>query len=306
MAKARRRPGRKGGGGGSGNPQRRAAEAHLAALVDPVERALARLRHLLVFGDASDPLQAVCVPALVLDAIVAANADVLPAERCVDDCTTLVHAYAQLGIKAQVRAVELTITDTRTGEASTHGSPTPWWEDGMIHGHTVVWIPQPGCLIDPTADQFAPLRAQDSGPVIATRSPGDEGPVRLQRGRLQLSYSLASHQASAELLDHPDAQADLLGHRRRGLNIASAALAVMDEHLPSARRRRIPHPRVAALLAAITGLPDSRTPEGDWRFAVPGPDGKPIHLRLDELPLAAKTPPVIPTEGLTHSGETRA
>jgi hypothetical protein len=41
----------------------------------------------------------------------------LPAERCVNDCLTVAHAYAQLGIAAEVRITELTVTDSVTGTA---------------------------------------------------------------------------------------------------------------------------------------------------------------------------------------------
>ena len=66
----------------------------------------------------------------------------LPAERCLDDCLSLACAYAQLVMPAQVRAAELVIT-VRDGRRATHGTLAPRWEDGMIHGHAVVWLPRP-------------------------------------------------------------------------------------------------------------------------------------------------------------------
>ncbi|MGH3392466.1 MAG: hypothetical protein ACRDOO_26660, partial [Actinomadura sp.] len=101
---------------------------------DPYERAVSRLSGLVAFLDSADPLQVVSVPPLVID-MLATEYELTP-QRCVDDCLTLVHAYAQLGIAAQVHAVELSITDTRTGTRSVHGSLVPRWEDGLLHGHT--------------------------------------------------------------------------------------------------------------------------------------------------------------------------
>jgi len=127
--------------------------------------------------DAAEPLQVTAVPALFLDAIAAEHS--LPAERCLDDCLSLACAYAQLGRDAQVRAAELVIT-VPDGRRATHGTLAPRWEDGMIHGHAVVWLPGPGHLVDVTAGQFPLIAAEGLGPVIAAgialpRPPGQAG-----------------------------------------------------------------------------------------------------------------------------------
>lgn len=57
------------------------------------------------------------------------------AGRFVDDCLTLTHAYAQLGIAAQVRAALVRIPHTRTGDSDVYGSVIPRWKDGLLHGH---------------------------------------------------------------------------------------------------------------------------------------------------------------------------
>jgi hypothetical protein len=67
---------------------------------------------------------------------------------------------------AQVRAAELVIT-VPDGRRATHGTLAPRCEDGMIHGHAVVWLPGPGHLVDVTAGQFPPIAAEGLGPVIA-------------------------------------------------------------------------------------------------------------------------------------------
>ena len=79
---------------------------------------------------------------------------------------------------------------------------------------------------------------------------------------------------------------------RRGMNVASAALALMAQQLPAERARQIP--RAAALLTATRDLPVEQTPAGDWRFTAPGTGGKPACLTLAEIPLPAGTPPAAP------------
>jgi hypothetical protein len=69
--------------------------------------------------DVSDPLQLTSLPPLFLDLVAAGYGDAIPAERCVDDCLILVHAYAQLGIAAEVRAAELVIPGLLPSRTST-------------------------------------------------------------------------------------------------------------------------------------------------------------------------------------------
>jgi hypothetical protein len=99
---------------------------------------------------------------------------------------------------AQVRAAELVIT-VPDGRRATHGTLAPRWEDGMIHGHAVVWLPGPGRLVDVTAGQFPLIAAEDLGPVIAAgimlprpaSQAGGTDRVGVIWGDLQLAYTLA-------------------------------------------------------------------------------------------------------------------
>lgn len=75
-------------------------------------------------ADPGDPIQLVALPALVLD-MVPAQFPWLPAERCVDDCVVLIHAYADLGIRAELRAAVLTVTQGRDGAFSAYGALAP-------------------------------------------------------------------------------------------------------------------------------------------------------------------------------------
>ncbi|MFC0861690.1 hypothetical protein ACFHYQ_05195 [Sphaerimonospora cavernae] len=277
----------------SGDPRRRAMAQKVAEQIDPVQRAAARVGGITAAVAPSDPMQLPTLLPLFIDMVATVN--LAPAERCLDDCMTLVHAYAQLGIPAQVRAVELTVTNTSTKSSVTHGSLTPRWEDDMIHGHTVVWLPTLEHLVDVTAEQFAEIAALDDGPIIA----GHRGPrlsgnapisIKVKRKDLLLTYTLASMPTSAALLDHPVPHAEAENYRRRGINVASAAVKILASSLPPGSTRLIPHKRAAALVEAVRELPEHLTPTEDQRFLLPGPDGEHVVAQLDEIPLPPGTP----------------
>ena len=298
MPKSRgRKPGRAGRRGNQpGDPRHRAALAQAAILTGPAAQARARLTRLLAFGDAADPLQVISVPPLYMDVIVAEAAGAVEEERCADDCVILACCYAHLGIAAEIRAATLTVTDTRDRSSTAHGTFTPRWEDGLLHGHTVVWIPAWRCLIDTTILQFLPEDSLSWEAVTARAAPTSQLPetVTASHGRFQITYALAPAEATAPVLGYPRMLEERDNLLRRGMNIASAALALMAEHLPAERARQIPHPRAAALLAATRNLPAGQTPAGDWRFTAPGTGGKPARLTLAEVPLPAGTPPTAP------------
>jgi hypothetical protein len=279
--------------GVSGDPQRRA----IAGLATAAERAAARM-DAAVRGDVSDPLQLTSLPPLFLDLAASGYGDLIPAERCVDDCLILVHAYAQLGIAAQVRTAELAITTASTGQHVSYGTLAPQWEDCMLRGHTIVWIPGLGHLVDPTAEQYPKIAACRGGPVIAagpaTAPNGDEvRRVETRRAGLQLAYTLTPAAATAALLNRPVVQAEGSGHARRGINVASQVVAWLAECQPPERIALIPNRRAAALIEAVRDLPEHPTAAGDRRFVLPGPHGEPVIVRLDEIPLPEGTPPAV-------------
>jgi hypothetical protein len=167
-----------------------------------------------------------------------------------------------------------------------------------MHGHAVVWLPGLAHLADVTAGQYPEIEAAGHGPVIAactllpgSDAAGDVVQVDVPWDGLQLAYTLAPLATTALMLDHPVMRADEDGHRRRGLNVASAAVRLLADFLPPEQARLIPHPRAAALAEAVRDLPDHRTAAGDLRFMLPGPDGHPVAARLDEIPLPDGTPP---------------
>ena len=303
MPKSRgRKPGRSGRQGNQpGDPRHRAALARARSLTGPAAQARARLIRLLAFGDAADPLQVISVPPLYMDVIVAEAAGVIEEERCADDCVILACCYAHLGIAAEIRAARLTVTDTRDRSSTTHGTLSPSWEDGLLHGHTVVWIPAQRCLIDPTILQFLPEDTLSWEAVIAHAAPGTRPAetVTASHGRFRVAYILAPAEATAPLLGYPrmlEERDDLL---RRGVNIASAALALMAEHLPADRARQSPL-TCRALLTAIRDLSAEQTPAGDWRSPPPARAASPPpHARRNRAP---SRNPASGSHALTHPG----
>jgi hypothetical protein len=249
-------------------------------------------------GDVSDPLQLTSLPPLFLDLVAAGYGDALPAERCVDDCLILMHAYAQLGIAAQVRAAELVVSRACAGQDVTYGTLAPWWEGGMLHGHTVVWIPGMRHLVDVTAEQYAEIAACRGGPVVAacpeTADSGDDvRRAQTRRTDLLLTYTLAPAAAMAALLNHPVMREEAGDHRRRGINVASQVVAWLAESQPSERISLMPNRRAAALVEAVRDLPEHPTAAGDRRFVISRPNGEPLMVRLDEIPLPEGTPPAV-------------
>ncbi|MFC5821135.1 hypothetical protein [Nonomuraea harbinensis] len=266
--------------------------SRVAEHADPVYRA-ARVAGMIAYRSPADPMQVPSVLPLFID-IVAAEY-LLPAERCLDDCMTLAYAYAQLGIPAHVRAAELSITNTLTKTTVVHGSLTPHWDDDMIYGHTVVWLPTLNHLVDVTAEQFPEIAALDQGPMIAGRDGYQaahipEERIQVKRKNLRMAYTLAPLDTTVALLDHPVPRASMADYHRRGVNVATAAVIILADSLPQERLALVPHRRAAALIEAVRELPEYRTPAGDRRFLLRGPDGAQIVVELDEIPLPVGTP----------------
>lgn len=266
--------------------------------LSPVARAQAFVGELIKAGDPSDPLLVTAVPAWFLALLTAGQ---VPAERCADDCVILAHAYAQLGLASQVRAAELTVADRATGLGQVFGTRQPCWRNGLLDGHTVLWLPDAGHLVDTTAGQYPPVAALHPGPVVTRLAcdPADDRrdgyghdafTVTIEVASADLHYTLAPLAASSTVLDHPVMTHEAAGHRRRGGNVAALTVSLLADHLPSGRSRDIPHPRVAALVDAVRSLPRHQTPDGDWRFEVTGPDGTPLARSLAEVPVPDGTP----------------
>ncbi|MFI6920026.1 hypothetical protein ACIBIZ_08735 [Nonomuraea spiralis] len=91
-------------------------------------------------------------------------------------------------------------------------------------------------MIDVTAEQFLEIAAGDEGPVVAGRTgrqaaqdPAER--VHLKRKQVRMTYTPAPLETTVALLDHPVPQASLSAYRRRGVNVATAAVAILADSL---------------------------------------------------------------------------
>lgn len=111
------------------------------------------------------------------------------------------------------------------------------------------------------------------------------GCVAIRRDDLTLVYTVLSGKYTALIVKDPPITRHSEEIRREGVNLAS--LAVIGLRMFD-RVQEAPFPRLRSLLGSIGGAPE-RFADGNWRFAVEGPEAPP--QLLDELPLAAGTPP---------------
>lgn len=291
--------------GASGDPRKR-TPVPLAPAASPSPYAPAEFGQRLLLASTllrkaaaaplADPLPFAALPPLVLHALRSRGSGAQPAANCADECLTLAHAYAELGIEAQVRVAELTVTDGKSGAQAVHGIPRPYWQDGRFYGHTVVWLPGHRHLIDPAAERYHEIAAWNAGPVIAAAGPGDpaadDGEISLTvtRGYLRLAYTLGPRAATASVLTDPAAHAGRDGDRVRGVNVASEVVWLLASERPAAETAVIPYPRAAALIDAARGMDRHGSAGEDVFFARRGalPGAGPV--RLHQIPLPAGTP----------------
>ena len=212
----------------------------------------------------------------------------LPANMCVQSCLTLRHAYGQLGVRAEVRAVELVAREPSGRQIRVSG-PEPSWRGAHFAGHCVLWLPETGRLIDPTVQKLDVPLVRDGPPVMGRLGLTGGLPagdcVTIRRNDLTLVYTVLSGRYTALIVNGRPIARYSEEIRREGVNLAS--LAVIGLRMFD-RVQEAPFPRLRSLLGAIGGAPESFV-DGNWRFDVDGPEESP--QLLDELPLAAGTPP---------------
>ncbi|MGW3308214.1 hypothetical protein ACWDG9_16690 [Streptomyces sp. NPDC001073] len=225
-----------------------------------------------------------------------------PANVCVDACMTLRNAYGQLGVRAELQPVDLTIQN-KDGGGTRYGSLTPRWTGTTWNGHCVLVLPDSERLVDATVEQFEEVREVGMGPMVGKVAlPIDGGgslmaqaaQVVLQRGDLLLTYTVAGPEALASIVEHPEAVAHADGHHRTGVNVASYTLVILRGEGVRGRAMQSPHPRLRALLRAVGDASYEADEAGDVRFCLPDHNGQERWLRLDEIPLPPTTPAAWP------------
>ncbi|WP_406359336.1 hypothetical protein OID55_41450 [Streptomyces sp. NBC_00715] len=225
-----------------------------------------------------------------------------PANICVDACLTLRNAYGQLGVRAELLPVTVAIRK-KDGAGTLYGSLTPTWTGTEWNGHCALVLPDSERFVDPTIEQFDEVRKIGMGPMVGkvTLSTHEDGSivepgaqVMMQRGDLTLTYTVAGPEALASIVEHPEAIAHADRHRRTGVNTASLTLAALRGEDVRERALQAPHPRLHALLQAVSDAPYEADEAQDVRFRLPDQSGQEKWLRLDEIPLPLETPAAWP------------
>ncbi len=242
-----------------------------------------------------------------------------PANHCVDGSMILYFAYAQLGILAQPRAVDLVVSNRQTDKSVYYGRPDPFWDGTTFHGHCVLWLPRSGRLIDATVEQYPEVSRHRLGPICgrlaasygspeqqAAISQGELPPgshIAVERQDLLLLYTATDHQFDQVVTSSDTVRDAAERYRRAGINLASHALTFL--RLPEVvdNIRQANYRRVNALLNVLGAPVDAVVDErGDYRFTMDGGNDAGQALRLDELPI--ESPPAhVPTarEKLRHA-----
>lgn len=226
----------------------------------------------------------------------------MPGNLCVDGSMVLHHAYAQFGIIAEPRPVDVVISNQRTGRRTLYGRPDPYWDGHTFHGHCLLHLTGSGRTVDATVEQYPEVRRLRLGPIIgrsvmsvpgsfadsAAMSRGellDNSHIAVQRQDLMLLYTTTGAEYRNTVTTSPLVRETTPRYRRAGINLASHALTMLRIPEVAAKVRHAPYPRVHALLDAIgTAEFTIDSPSGDFRFAMPVDDGE-MSLRLDDISL---------------------
>jgi hypothetical protein len=205
------------------------------------------------------------------------------ANICVDSYRILQHTYGQFGMRADLRAVELVVADTR-GEIL-HHAREPSWQGNMLDEHCIVCLPDDHRFVDATAEQYRHVAHVHLGLVVGRLAgsletvAGEHGAfmgggrlpagaqIVMQRQSLTLEYILATDAATQVILSHPCVHDNVEAHRRAGINPASLTVDFLGRSGFTERARGALYPRLHALLDAIGGTPAE---VDDWRFSVAG------------------------------------
>lgn len=235
---------------------------------------------------------------------VAAAKGGVPQNICVGACETLRYAYGQLGIRAELRAVQLTVDDP-AGNIALYGTLEPSWEGTELDGHCILWLPGSRRFVDPTVEQYAEVARLGLGPIVGRSAAawGDRRAVAamsegglpagaqlaVKRGDALLGYTIAGDEAAQVITGNPWLAGFADAHRRAGVNLAAWAIEALRKPMVIERARSAPYPRLAALLDVIGDAASETTAAGDWYFYLPTPKGHLKRLALDEIPLPGES-----------------
>ena len=239
------------------------------------------------------------------------------ANICVDGAMTLHYAYRYLGIIAEPRAVDLVVSDSRTGRRTAYGQPDPYWTGSVFHGHCILWLPRSRRFMDATVEQYPEVRRYRIGPIcgrsVATHGTagqraaierGDLIPnshFAVKREDLMLLYTVVGDEYRDVVINSDFVRETAEKYRRAGINLASLALLYMRDTGAEERTRRAPYPYLHALFDAIGPAEFNDDEAGDVWFTINDGDGGTRRLRLDDIVVPTESVPVQPRRRWYHS-----
>jgi hypothetical protein len=202
-----------------------------------------------------------------------------PANVCIDGALVLRTAYAQFGITAIPKLVELVVTDPSTDHATAYGTRTPHFveDEERFVGHMGLWMPQSCRFIDHSVQQFPQVRGETWLPMTmplgmngVTNWNQTLGGFAGPRGRLTLTYTPLPEADNTRILSHAYLDRHTEQHHRVGINVATNLLQVL--RLDDLRERALatPHARLHALLEVISDAEVRTDTDNNLRFVLPG------------------------------------
>ncbi|GAB3448560.1 hypothetical protein [Actinophytocola sediminis] len=241
-------------------------------------------------------------PALLIEMLLPvlwlSRVEMFEGNASVEGSMVLHHAYEQLGVASHVYTVTLSIMNPANDQSAKHGRPDPRWNDGVLDGHCVLWLPQSGRLVDATVEQFSAAPNSASAPVVGRLAGSNSSAWASPEGGLAAgtwidvlnAVGLIMHYELTDL-EYRDlvtsslTQEDNERFQRAGVNLASRALTLLRVGPVAERVRTVPYPQLHALLDAVDNAEFVVEPTGDFFFTLR--DGDIEHSwRLDEIPVA--------------------
>jgi hypothetical protein len=181
-----------------------------------------------------------------------------PANICVDSCRILQCCYAQFGIRSEIRAVDLAVTDD-AGRTYMHGTPQPSWEGNVLDGHCILYLPDEQRVVDATIEQFREIARLKHGPLVGRMAVQLTPGLRGSGGRLPAGAQLPIRRANLTLLydrrrrRHP-------GHPRSPGGARGPRRTPASARQPGLGETGVPTTTLAGQAARPVALPAGRSP----------------------------------------------
>lgn len=200
-----------------------------------------------------------------------------PSNVCLDGALVLTIAYAQFGVTAVPKLVELAVDNPPSDHATGYGTTTPHFAEDKFVGHIGMWLPASRRFVDHSVQQFPEVRAESWLPMtvpLASKGVTDWSQLRggfaAPRGRLVLTYTPLPESDNIRVLSDPYVATHAAQHHRVGINVASNLLQVLRLEEFRDQAMASPHSRLHALLDTVGDAEVTPDAQNNLRFLLPG------------------------------------